>query len=306
MGRHSLPSLWLDFLLVLGSLVKTGRAKYVPLLQPGFFFDYNIASQPVPSPLQCETFHIKWGRQGAIGPNPVAPYSLVVYTSYVTILAMFLCSGLSFDWDVRLLPGHSTRSACGIRTEFLADASQFESRSVTFPTLLDVDAMVPAAHCRNTGSSTRFAPPFRRINTDAILFQQCTDLSLTPESGKPPFSLTVAPALHPPYNITSNSMDPIDWTVSVLGLPLLPVPRELRRPDVVERALACGWVWPKRLLNNARLISSVSVLDSYLSCTDPTRKLTYWQLVAGVSGAFGAGIFGALVTFLFLRYRHKI
>ncbi|PBK94728.1 hypothetical protein ARMGADRAFT_927350 [Armillaria gallica] len=41
---------------------------------------------------------------------------------------------------------------------------------------------------------------------------QCTDVSVTPNEGMPPFTLTIAPAFHPPYNLTSNTMDPITWT----------------------------------------------------------------------------------------------
>jgi len=44
---------------------------------------------------------------------------------------------------------------------------------------------------------------------------QCTSLSVTPLTGKPPFTLTVAPSFHPPYNVTSNTMDPISWQVSL-------------------------------------------------------------------------------------------
>jgi len=44
---------------------------------------------------------------------------------------------------------------------------------------------------------------------------QCTDISLIPKNGTPPFTMLVSPALHPPYKIMSNDMSPINWTVSL-------------------------------------------------------------------------------------------
>jgi len=44
---------------------------------------------------------------------------------------------------------------------------------------------------------------------------QCTDISLKPLNGTPPFVLSVAPTYHPPMNITSNTMDAINWTVTL-------------------------------------------------------------------------------------------
>lgn len=78
-------------------------------------------------------------------------------------------------------------------------------------------------------------------------------------------TLQVAPALHPPYNITSDSMDAIDWTVSlvrslsvklslilvdadahlVLVIPFFPIASQFRRTDVVERPVTCGRFWSK-------------------------------------------------------------
>ena len=62
---------------------------------------------------------------------------------------------------------------------------------------------------------------------------KCTDISIQPQNGTPPYTLTVryvtilhivvnltspqvAPSLHPPYNLTSDSMHPINWTVSLV------------------------------------------------------------------------------------------
>ncbi|KJA28674.1 hypothetical protein HYPSUDRAFT_722799 [Hypholoma sublateritium FD-334 SS-4] len=71
-------------------------------------------------------------------------------------------------------------------------------QNVSFAAQLDVAALV------DTGNISQYG-----------FIDQCTDISLTPLSGTPPFTLTVAPALHPVYNITSFDMSPINWTVSL-------------------------------------------------------------------------------------------
>jgi len=190
------PRLAMDFLLVgLGSLVRPGLAEVVPLLQPGFFFDYNIATQPVPIPIteQCETIHIKWGRQGATGPNSVAPYSMVVYAStFITPFTIAMGSGLSFDWQVPFAPGtqyqicmwdaNGVPGGCQAMYTVVQNSTvtQPTCQNVTFPALLDVEATVPGGPMSQYG-----------------FINQCTDLFVRPKSGKPPYTLTVAPALHP-------------------------------------------------------------------------------------------------------------
>jgi len=288
MGPLSKPS-WLDLLLVVGTLVATGRAEYVPLLQPGFFFDYNIASQPVPIPIteQCETLHIKWGRQGAIGPNPVAPYSLVVYTStFTTPFTIAAGDGLSFDWAVPFAPGtqyqicmwdkNGVPGGCQAMYTVIQNTTVATPtcQNVTFPTPLQVEATVPGGPMSQYG-----------------FIDQCTDLTVAPKSGKPPFTLTVAPALHPPYNITSDSMDPIDWTVSL----------SWSFPFFLSLASSDGQLWSNGPLH----AGGFGPNDCLAPGTIPNSKAHRLAVGAGVGGGFGAGIFGALVTFLYLRYRPK-
>jgi len=70
--------------------------------------------------------------------------------------------------------------------------------NVTFPPVLDVRATV------DNGQMSQFG-----------WIDQCTDISILPKNGTPPYTLTVAPSLHPPYNITSNDMSSINWTDSL-------------------------------------------------------------------------------------------
>ncbi|KAJ7809218.1 hypothetical protein B0H13DRAFT_2150502 [Mycena leptocephala] len=289
MGRHAFISSWLDLLLVLGSLVVTGWAKYVPFLQPGFFFDYNIATQPVPIPIteQCETIHIKWGRAAAIGQNPVAPYSLLVYTStFTTPFSIAAGNELSFDWEVPFAPGtqyqicmwdkNGVAGGCQAMYTVVQNSTVATPtcQNVTFPTPLKVDATVPGGPMSQYG-----------------FIDQCTDLFVTPRSGKPPYTLTVAPALHPPYNITSNSMDAIDWTVSL----------SWSFPFFLSLVSADGQMWSNGPLHAGGFGPS----DCLAPGTIPYSKAHTIAVGAGLGGAFAAAILGALGAFLYLRFRHK-
>ncbi|KAJ7122430.1 hypothetical protein C8R44DRAFT_786158 [Mycena epipterygia] len=286
MGRLSFTLSWLDLLLVLGTLVTTGRAKYVPFLQPGFFFDYNIASQPVPIPIteQCETIHINWGRRTAIGPNPVAPYSLVVYTStFITPFTIAAGDG-PFDWDVPFAPGtqyqicmwdkNGVPGGCQAMYTVVQNSTVANPtcQNVTFPTLLDVEATVPG------GPMSQFG-----------FVNQCTDLFVTPKSGKPPYTLTVAPALHPPYNITSDSMGAIDWTVSL----------SWSFPFFLSLVSSDGQMWSNGPLHAGGFGPS----DCLAPGTIPSGTAHNLAVGAGLGGAFAAAILGVLGTFLYFRYR---
>ncbi|KAJ7314554.1 hypothetical protein DFH08DRAFT_972606 [Mycena albidolilacea] len=271
--------MWLDF-LILGSLVATGSAEYVPFLQQGFLFDYNIATQPVPIPIteQCETIHIEW--KGAIGPNPVAPYSMVVYTStFLTPFTIAMGSGLSFDWVVPFAPGtqyqicmwDSNGVPGGCQAMYIviqnSTVANPTCQNITFPALLDVEATVPDGPMSQYG-----------------WIDQCTDLSVTPKSGKPPFTLTVAPALHPPYNVTSNSMETIDWTVSL----------SWSIPFFLSLASADGQLWSYGPLHAGVAPGTI-----------PSSKVHRIAIGAGLGGAFATGIIGALGAFLYFRDRNR-
>ncbi|KAF7328504.1 hypothetical protein MVEN_02537400 [Mycena venus] len=289
MWRSVFISMWLDF-LILGSLVATGSAEYVPFLQQGFLFDYNIATQPVPIPIteQCETIHIEWSRRefSPCLPNPVAPYSMVVYTStFLTPFTIAMGSGLSFDWVVPFAPGtqyqicmwdsNGVPGGCQAMYTVIQNstAANPTCQNITFPALLDVEATVPDGPMSQYG-----------------WIDQCTDLSVTPKSGKPPFTLTVAPALHPPYNVTSNSMETIDWTVSL----------SWSIPFFLSLASADGQLW-----SYGPLHAGMGPSDCLAPGTIPSSKVHRIAVGAGLGGAFATGIIGALAAFLYFRERNR-
>ncbi|TCD68831.1 hypothetical protein EIP91_009698 [Steccherinum ochraceum] len=150
-------------------------------------------------------------------PNPTAPYYLQIYTStFVVPFVIEAGSALEFDWVVPFVPGtqyqicmfdsKGTSGGCqAVYTVYQAPNTTADNPptcfNLTYPrpeTQLGVNALV------STGPFSQFG-----------WIDQCTDLQVTPTNGTPPYIMTVAPALHPPYNISSPDMSPINWTVSL-------------------------------------------------------------------------------------------
>ncbi|KAJ6604254.1 hypothetical protein DFH09DRAFT_1300501 [Mycena vulgaris] len=164
-------------------------------LQQSFYFDYNIASQAVPVPVtsQCQTIHLTWSRGAGTGPDPTAPYFLQIYTSaFVFPFIVSAGSGLSFDWEVPFGPGtlyqicmfdkNGNTGGCEAVYTMIANTTATPScNNVTFPLgPLDVDAAV------NNGPLSQYG-----------------------------WVDQVAPALHPPHNMTGGDQSALNWTVSL-------------------------------------------------------------------------------------------
>jgi len=145
------------------------------------------------------------------GPSPVAPYFFQVYTSTSeTPYVVDAGFGPTFEWDVPFVPNtqyqicmfDSKGSSGGCRETYTVIPNTTVTtptcQNVTAPSELSVSGTVPL------GLLSKYS-----------YIDQCTSLSVTPQSGKPPFTLTIAPSSHPPYNVTSNSMNPISWQVSL-------------------------------------------------------------------------------------------
>ncbi|KAI0005438.1 hypothetical protein BJV74DRAFT_970700 [Russula compacta] len=184
-------------------------------LPQGFLFDWNPPGTTVPIPItqQCETLAITWERGSTgVGPNPVPPYYLQIFTSIFTVPIIVPAGpGTSFNFPVPFSPGtqyqicmwDSTGVSGGCQDIYTVipntNASSVSCQNVTLPTTaLSVNAAVTG------GSFSEYG-----------WIPQCTDIQVQPNNGTPPYTLTVAPTLHPPLNITSPNNDPINWTVSL-------------------------------------------------------------------------------------------
>ncbi|KAF8900329.1 hypothetical protein CPB85DRAFT_1228597, partial [Mucidula mucida] len=162
---------------------------------------------------QCEVLHLTWGRRQAIGPNPVAPYSLQIYTStFQTPFVVDAGDRLEFSWAVPFAPG-TLYQICMFDVNGVTSGCQ--DTYTVIPNLNGTDDML---NCPNVTFLKPLSITGTVANGPISLFgfvDQCTDISIKPNMGTPPFTLTIAPPLHPSFNLTSNTMDPITWTVSL-------------------------------------------------------------------------------------------
>ncbi|KAK0438312.1 uncharacterized protein EV420DRAFT_1651457 [Desarmillaria tabescens] len=252
-------------------LVHFAAAEVVPFLEPGFFFDYNKADEPVPILLtqQCEVIHLKWDRSQAIGQNPVAPYSLLVYTSTSeTASVIDAGSGLSFDWAVPFPPG-AQYQICMFDVNGVSGGCQDMYTMIPNSNGTNVSCPnVTSAVLSANGTVSQPSGPMSRFG----FINQCTDVSVTPNEGTPPFTLTIAPALHPPFNLTSNTMDPITWTVSL--------PRAM--PFYMSMVSSEGKLWANGPLH----VGAFGPTDCLAPGTVSTNHAKSVAARAGVGGLF--------------------
>ncbi|KAF8499132.1 hypothetical protein F5888DRAFT_1633638 [Russula emetica] len=185
----------------------TASASFLP---QGFVFDWNPPGTTVPIPItqQCETLHISWERGStSVGQNPTAPYFLQIFTSI---------------FKFHLAPEPSIKYACTDRSLRL----QWDSLGVSGG-CQDIYTVIPnsSATAQNPATCTNVTFAHPPLQVDAAVVNgafsqygwvpQCTDIQVQAKNGTGPYTLTVAPTLHPPLNITSNGGGPINWTVSL-------------------------------------------------------------------------------------------
>ncbi|KAI9059687.1 hypothetical protein FKP32DRAFT_1596235 [Trametes sanguinea] len=278
------------------------NAEVVDYLEQGFLFDWTAdQSPPVPTAAQCDTLHITWGRRSATGPNPVAPYFLQIFTS--TFIVPFVIpagdeTSLSYDWVVPFVPGTQFQM-CMVASNGVTGGCQNIWTVYQRPnTTLD-----------NPPTCFNLTYPHAPLGVDASLadgtwsqygwVDQCSDIQLKPTNGTPPFTYTIAPALHPPFNLTSKTMEPVNWTVSLMyGMPFW--------VSVVD---STGLAWTNGPLHPTGAGSTRCLdLDSALNPQSTSNsKSVSSGATAGI--AIGTAVVGALLgilaSFLFSRWQHR-
>ncbi|KAJ3748295.1 hypothetical protein DFH05DRAFT_1472004 [Lentinula detonsa] len=280
------------FVACLVSMMKFAVGEVVPFIEPGFFFSYGS----IPVTEQCETVRLIWGRQGAIGQNPVAPYFFQVFTSsFVFPFVVDAGEGgdagngnLFFDFTVPFAPGtqyqicmydsNGLPGGCQViftMIQNLTDANP-TCKNMTMPAVdrvLDVQGIVDGGPMSQSG-----------------FINQCDDVSIKPLNGTPPFTLTVSPPNHPPYNITSHTMAPIVWTVSL----------SRAMPFFLSLVSSEGMVWSNGPMGVGR-----SDDDSCLAPDSMLKSKAHAVAAgAGVGGTFG-GLLIVGVALVFHRCRAR-
>ncbi|SJL09039.1 uncharacterized protein ARMOST_12415 [Armillaria ostoyae] len=184
-------------------------------MDQSFYFDYTPSSEAIAVPVtaQCDTIHIEWQRTASsTGPSPSAPYFLQVYTSaFVFPFIISAGSDVTFDWEVPFGPGT------------LYQVCMFDKNGYTGG-CQEIYTMI-ANTTTSTPSCSNASFPLGPLEIDAQVqdgplsqygwVNQCTDIAITPKNGTPPYTLTIAPTLHPPRNITINDMSTMNWTVDL-------------------------------------------------------------------------------------------
>ncbi|THV06094.1 hypothetical protein K435DRAFT_712148 [Dendrothele bispora CBS 962.96] len=287
--------LWTIPTVILFSLLLSCQyvlAEITNFLPQSFEFNYTPQGQAVPVPVttQCETIHLTWARNaGDPGPSPVAPYLLQIYTSaFVFPFLVDAGSSLNFDWQVPFGPGtlyqicmfdkNGNTGGCQGLYTVIANNSTPSCNNATFPLgPLDVEAIV------HDGPLSQYG-----------WIDQCTDIQVTPKNGTPPYIFTVAPTLHPPWNITSDTMSSMNWTVQLSWASSFFI-------SVVD---ADGNFWAYGPLHSGGNGPTTCLSKSSSQEEDDgVSKVT--AIGAGVGGAIGGLLLGGAIAICFLRQRRK-
>ncbi|KAI0286740.1 hypothetical protein BGY98DRAFT_1092372 [Russula aff. rugulosa BPL654] len=289
-----LPSIWTLF-FVASRFYHVAAYTPSPFFPQSFTFDWNPPGTALPIPIteQCETLQITWERgTTSAGPSPVSPYFLQVFTSIYSVpIIIPVGSGNSFDFQVPFNPGtqyqicmvDSRGNAGGCQDIYtVVPNSTFTAQNpanctnVTLPTnSLQVDANVI------TGALTQFA-----------WIPQCTDIEVQGMNGTGPYTLTVAPTLHPPLNITSDS-GPINWTVSFTdGFPFF-----------IALTDSQGNSWSQGPLHSDNYANTSCLDTSHLGSTGHKSPTIPAAIGAGVGGIVVGLLAGAFGIFAFRRSR---
>lgn len=262
-----------------------------PFMAQSFFFDWNPAGQayPIPVTVQCGNIHIVWGRGTATGPNPVGPYYLQVYTSiYQVPIIIPVGDVLIYDWAVPFPPGtlyqicmfdkYGNTGGCQATYTVIANTTGTPScANVTLPHTLSIDAQV------DNGPISQYG-----------WVDQCTDISITPKNGTPPYTVTIAPSLHPPSNITIAQVNiSLNWTVNL----------SWSSPFFLSVVDSAGNMWANGLLHSGQGKTSSCLAGN---ATMNASGLKPVVVIGSGIGGLALGLFvGILLTALIVKKKYK-
>jgi len=192
-----------------------------------WLFDWESAgvdpTVSLPQTAQCDTLNIHWSRASNDVPDYVPPFYLRIYTSVDPVpFVVPAGTGLSTNFTVPFAPG-TQYQICMVDSK--GNSGGCQASYTVYPNNTFVQdpktgnvTIVPPSCANVTSSSGQINATGVDINgplTRMAWADQCTDISIKPLNGTPPFVLSIAPTYHPPMNITSNTMDAINWTVTL-------------------------------------------------------------------------------------------
>ncbi|KAG7441460.1 uncharacterized protein BT62DRAFT_974606 [Guyanagaster necrorhizus] len=263
-------------------------------MDQSFYFDYTPSSEAIAVPVtaQCETINVEWQRTAAsTGPSPSAPYFLQIYTSaFVFPFIIPAGSGTTFDWEVPFGPG-TLYQVCMFDKNGYTGGCQEIYTMITNTTT-------------DTPSCSNASFPLGPLEIDAQVqdgplsqygwIDQCTDIAITPKNGTPPYTLTIAPTLHPPRNITINDMSTVNWTVDL----------SWASPFFISVVDSQFNFWSYGPLHSGD--GSTSCLtQGDVESSSSNGLSTGGAVGVGIGGLVAGLLAGALATFFFLQRRSR-
>ncbi|KAK0199696.1 hypothetical protein DFS33DRAFT_1388002 [Desarmillaria ectypa] len=300
-------SLWLIVVALCQVLGVQAASNY---MDQSFYFDYTPSSEAVAVPVtaQCEKIHIAWERTASsTGPSPSAPYFLQVYTSaFVFPFIISAGSDIEFDWEVPFGPGTLVR-------EYHLSASN-TSKGVSPYQVCMFDKNGYTGGCQgiytmianttvNTPSCSNASFPLGPLEIDAQVqdgplsqygwVNQCTDIAITPKNGTPPYTVTIAPTLHPPRNITINDMSTVNWTVDL----------SWASPFFISVVDSQFNHWSYGPLHSGGNGPTACLAQGDVKSSSSNGLSTGGAVGVGIGGLVVGSLAGALIAFFFLRRR---
>ncbi|GJE99941.1 hypothetical protein PsYK624_162170 [Phanerochaete sordida] len=173
----------------------------------------------------------------------------------------------------------------------------------------DIYTVYPALNSSITGppicTNLSYPHPNQVLNVDVTTsaggfsqygwIDQCTDISVHPINGTPPYTLTIAPTLRPPYIITSETNNPINWTVSL----------SWGSSFFVSVTDSVGNLWSAGPLHSGTGANTACLDENGASQPKSSRNRTWITAVASSCSALLGVLLGLLVPVLFARCRMR-
>ncbi|EDR07344.1 uncharacterized protein LACBIDRAFT_298409 [Laccaria bicolor S238N-H82] len=217
----------------------------------------------------------------------VSPSSLHNSRLYLAPIIIPVGDVLTYDWAVPFPPGtlyeicmfdkNGHTGGCQAAYTVTSPTTEPTCANVTLPPFLSVDAQV------NNGPMSRYG-----------WIEQCSDISVTPKNGTPPYTLTVAPSLQPPYNITSSDMKSINWTVTL----------SWAMPFFISVVDSAGNMWANGLLHSGSGSHTACLSGGTAQAMSPHMVKPVIAIGAG-AGGLGLGLL-ILVIVLFCQRRRRL
>ncbi|KAF9465143.1 hypothetical protein BDZ94DRAFT_1307308 [Collybia nuda] len=252
-----------------------------------FFFNYSKPGEfrPIPVTEQCESVNITWSPISAADVKPTPPFYAQVFSStHNTPFIIPAGEGPSFVWDVPFEPG-TQYQIC------MYDRHGISGGCQAIYTVINSTSHANCQDMKTSANLSVFVTKPDGPGSQYGFIEQCADMTVTPTSGKPPFMLTIAPSLHPPFNITSDSMAPISWTASLSrGLPFF-----------VALSSSDGQMWSMGPMHVSGPGNSGCLAPGIMS----PGKVTSITVGVGIGSAVGGLGLGILSAYLAGRYRRR-